>query len=53
MAAAGGISGGGPFPTMVGLSFDAVLESVGVPAAPNANEAGNGLLPAGYPAVAS
>jgi hypothetical protein len=38
---------------MVGLSFDAVLESVGVPAAPNANEAGNGLLPAGYPAVAS
>jgi hypothetical protein len=50
-AAAGGISGGGPFPTMVGLSFDAVLESVGVPAAPNANEPGNGLLPAGYPAV--
>jgi hypothetical protein len=49
MAAAGGISGGGPFPTMVGLSFDAVLESVGVPAAPNANEAGSGLLPAGYP----
>jgi hypothetical protein len=53
MAAAGGISGGGPFPTMVGLSFEAVLESVGVPAAPNASEAGNGLLPAGYPAVAS
>jgi hypothetical protein len=49
MAAAGGISGGGPFPTMVGLSFDAVLESVGVPAAPNADQAGNGLLPAGYP----
>ncbi len=53
MAAAGGISGGGPFPTMVGLSFDAVLESVGVPAASNANEPGNGLLPAGYPAVPS
>ena len=52
-AAAGGISGGGPFPTMVGLSFDAVLESVGVPAAPNANEPGSGLLPAGYPPVAS
>jgi hypothetical protein len=51
MAAAGGISGGGPFPTMVGLSFDAVLESVGVPAAPNADQAGNGLLPAGYPPV--
>jgi hypothetical protein len=50
-AAAGGISGNGPFPTMVGLSFDAVLESVGVPAAPNASEAGSGLLPAGYPAT--
>ena len=53
MAAAGAISGGGPFPTMVGLSFDAVLESVGVPAAPNADQAGNGLLPAGYPPVPS
>ncbi len=53
MAAAGGISGGGPFPTMVGLSFDAVLESVGVPAAPNASEPGHGLLPAGYPPVPS
>jgi hypothetical protein len=53
MAAAGSISGGGPFPTMVGLSFDAVLESVGVPAAPNADEPGNGLLPAGYPPVPS
>lgn len=53
MAAAGGIGGNGPFPTIVGLSFEAVLESVGVPAAPNANEPGNGLLPAGYPAAAS
>jgi hypothetical protein len=52
-AAAGGIDGNGPFPTMVGLSFEAVLESVGVPAAPNANDAGSGLLPAGYPPVAS
>jgi hypothetical protein len=51
--AAGGIDGGGPFPTMVGLSFDAVLESVGVPAAPNAGDPGSGLLPAGYPPVAS
>ena len=51
MTAAGGIGGNGPFPTMVGLSFEAVLESVGVPAAPNASEPGNGLLPAGYPAV--
>jgi hypothetical protein len=38
---------------MVGLSFDAVLESVGVPAAPNADQTGSGLLPPGYPAVAS
>jgi hypothetical protein len=53
MAAAGGIGGNGPFPTVVGLSFEAVLESVGVPAAPNASEPGNGLLPAGYPAVNS
>jgi hypothetical protein len=52
-AAAGSINGGGPFPTMVGLSFDAVLESVGVPAAPNADQTGSGLLPPGYPAVAS
>jgi murein DD-endopeptidase MepM/ murein hydrolase activator NlpD len=51
MPQAGGISGGGPFPTMVGLSFEAVLESLGVPAAPNASEPGNGLLPSGYPAV--
>jgi hypothetical protein len=51
MAAAGGIGGNGPFPTMVGLSFEAVLEGVGVPAAPNAGQAGSGLLPAGYPAT--
>jgi hypothetical protein len=51
MPEAGGIGGGGPFPTMVGLSFDALLQSLGVPAAPNAGEAGNGLLPSGYPAA--
>ena len=50
-AAAGSIDGNGPFPTMVGLSFEAVLEGVGVPAAPNAGQAGSGLLPAGYPAT--
>jgi murein DD-endopeptidase MepM/ murein hydrolase activator NlpD len=49
MPAAGGINGAGPFPTMVGLSFEALLESLGVPAAPNADQPGNGLLPAGYP----
>jgi hypothetical protein len=51
MPEAGGISGGGPFPTMVGLSFEALLQSLGVPAAPNADQPGNGLLPAGYPAT--
>jgi hypothetical protein len=47
---AGGIDGNGPFPTVVGLNFEAVLESVGVPAAPNASEPGSGTLPPGYPA---
>jgi hypothetical protein len=50
---AGGINGNGPFPTVVGLNFEAVLESLGVPPAPNASEPGNGLLPPGYPAVKS
>ena len=48
---AGGIDGAGPFPTVVGLSFEAVLRGLGVGAAPNADEPGNGLLPAGYPAT--
>jgi hypothetical protein len=52
MAAAGGISGGGPFPTMVGLSFDRLLTSLGVPAG-SGGQSGNGLLPAGYPAAVS
>jgi hypothetical protein len=46
---AGGISGGGPFPTMVGLNFEALLQALGVPAAPNASQAGNGILPSNYP----
>jgi murein DD-endopeptidase MepM/ murein hydrolase activator NlpD len=46
---AGGISGGGPFPTIIGLNFDLLLQSVGVPAAPNAGEGAYGALPAGYP----
>jgi hypothetical protein len=50
---AGGINGNGPFPTVVGLSFETLLEGLGVPAAPNASEPGNGLLPPGYPAVKS
>ena len=47
---AGGIGGGGPFPTMVGLNFDLLLQLLGVPAAPNAGGAAYGVLPAKYPA---
>jgi len=50
LADAGGISGGGPFPTEVGLNFDALLVTLGVPAAPNYGAAGYGTLPAAYPA---
>jgi hypothetical protein len=46
---AGSISGGGPFPTEVGLSFDALLEAVGVPAASNSGQSGYGTLPPNYP----
>jgi hypothetical protein len=46
---AGGIGGGGPFPTKIGASFDELLQSLGVPAAPNFGEFAYGLLPAGYP----
>ena len=48
---AGGISGGGPFPTMVGLNFEELLQSLGVPAAPNRDHTAYGLLPANYPAI--
>ena len=46
---AGGIGGYGPFPTMVGLNFDLLLQLLGVPAAPNAAGPGYGTLPANYP----
>jgi hypothetical protein len=49
LAAAGGISGGGPFPTVIGVNFDALLQALGVPAAPNAGQSAYGLLPANYP----
>ena len=49
LAVAGGIGGLGPFPTRIGLNFDQLLQSLGVPAAPNANQAAWGLLPANYP----
>ena len=47
---AGGIGGLGPFPTKIGLNFDELLQSLGVPAAPNRAQPPHGLLPAGYPA---
>jgi len=50
LAVAGAIGGDGPFPTEVGLSFDALLVALGVPAAPNAGDSGYGLLPASIPA---
>ena len=49
MPEAGDIGGDGPFPTMVGLNFDELLQAVGVPAAPNSGQAGNGNLPSNYP----
>jgi hypothetical protein len=51
MPEAGGISGGGPFPTMVGLSFEGLLTSLGVPAGNNGGGSGFGALPPGYPAA--
>ena len=50
LAVAGGISGAGPFPTAVGVNFDALLQALGVPAASNAGQAASGLLPSNYPA---
>ncbi len=49
MPEAGDIGGDGPFPTMVGLNFDQLLQAVGVPAAPNSDQPGNGTLPSNYP----
>jgi murein DD-endopeptidase MepM/ murein hydrolase activator NlpD len=46
---AGGISGGGPFPTEVGLNFEALLQTLGVPAGPNRGDPPNGTLPPNYP----
>ncbi len=50
MPEAGSIGGAGPFPTRVGVSFDELLQALGVPAAPNAGDSSFGLLPANYPA---
>jgi len=50
LSQAGGIGGLGPFPTRIGVNFDELLQSLGVPAAPNRAQSPYGLLPAGYPA---
>jgi murein DD-endopeptidase MepM/ murein hydrolase activator NlpD len=47
---AGGINGGGPFPTRIGVSFEELLLSLGAPAAPNGTQPAYGLLPPSYPA---
>jgi hypothetical protein len=46
---AGSVSGGGPFPTDVGLNFDSLLQALGVPAAFNFAKSGFGTLPSNYP----
>jgi hypothetical protein len=46
---AGGIGGFGPFPTMIGTNFDELLQSLGVPAAPNFGQPASGVVPADYP----
>lgn len=47
---AGGISGGGPFPALVGTNFDELLQALGVPAAPGFAPTGYGVLPSRYSA---
>jgi len=44
---AGGL---GSFPTAVGVNFDLLLQSLGVPAAPNFGQPASGYVPAIYPA---
>jgi hypothetical protein len=43
---AGGV---GPFPTAIGVNFDELLQSLGVPAAPNFGQPASGYVPANYP----
>jgi hypothetical protein len=49
LPAAGAVSGGGPFPTKIGLSFDQLLHTLGVAAAPNSGQPAFGVLPSSYP----
>jgi len=51
LPAAGGISGGGPFPTAVGINFDHLLHALGVPVSPfNGTATPYGTVPSNYPA---
>jgi hypothetical protein len=43
---AGGV---GPFPTAIGTNFDELLQSLGVPAAPNFGQPASGDVPPNYP----
>jgi hypothetical protein len=49
LTVAGAIDGFGPFPTEVGLNFEELLQSLGVPAASNRTQPAFGLLPSNYP----
>ena len=49
LAVAGAIAGLGPFPTAVGNNFDELLQSLGVPPAPNFGQTVFGILPVNYP----
>ena len=51
LAEAGSVGGNGPFPTRIGLNFEELLQSLGVPAAPNRDQYPYGLLPANYPPI--
>jgi hypothetical protein len=52
MPAAGSISGGGPFPTRIGLNFDSMLMALGVPAGFGYTQSGGfGTVPPAYPAA--
>lgn len=50
MPQAGGVSGGGPFPTAVGMNFENLLVTLGVPRSPfNGSASTFGVVPTGYP----
>jgi hypothetical protein len=46
---AGGIDGNGPFPTAIGLNFEKLLQTLGVPAGNNRDQSAYGALPPAYP----